>query len=457
MRKHFYFALVAVLAAMLVFASCEKKTQSNNTDLPTTTNGVQKRLTGDEQIEKLNGIGQQILSNFKTQEQEDLVRLTDYLLACMEGANWQAVLDSAGSGHVSYAGMQPMMATLRRMAGNAAYAPMNFMDALTPDNWFVSDFFGEYEFVDSSKKWRFIATNDNAAIFNCTDSQGKKVVITVKASGDTYTLMDTVTVYNEKTGRETKQIVAGHVPSRIEVTLTDNAVELVNIALTFDINRKDHFKVAGNVRLANIVQTYDMNITRSAAKGNYEMKVNGKSVCKLALDNSGLNILAIDPNNNLSTRGDFVKFDSKLENELKPGKTAILISLLGGEMSIQGTIDGDSYYAQMKKLQANDNLTGKEWANANAEVWNENIYMFVYYGSDIRQAQIMMEVDVREGEDYQSYGIVPVIYFIEDKMSMQFDQYFTRNSFGTLIDATEELINKYITFFKELQIAPVDL
>ena len=457
MCKHFYFALVAVLAAMLVFASCEKKTQSNNTDLPTTTNGVQKRLTGDEQIEKLNGIGQQILSNFKTQEQEDLVRLTDYLLACMEGTNWQAVLDSAGSGHVSYAGMQPMMATLRRMAGNAAYAPMNFMDAITPDNWFVSDFFGEYEFVDSSKKWRFIATNDNAAIFNCTDSQGKKVVITVKASGDTYTLMDTVTVYNEKTGRETKQIVAGHVPSRIEVTLTDNAVELVNIALTFDINRKDHFKVAGNVRLANIVQTYDMNITRSAAKGNYEMKVNGKSVCKLALDNSGLNILAIDPNNNLSTRGDFVKFDSKLENELKPGKTAILISLLGGEMSIQGTIDGDSYYAQMKKLQANDNLTGKEWANANAEVWNENIYMFVYYGSDIRQAQIMMEVDVREGEDYQSYGIVPVIYFIEDKMSMQFDQYFTRNSFGTLIDATEELINKYITFFKELQIAPVDL
>ena len=269
--------------------------------------------------------------------------------------------------------------------------------------------------------------------------------------------MDTVTVYNEKTGRETKQIVAGHVPSRIEVTLTDNAVELLNIALTFDINRKDHFKVAGNVRLANIVQTYDMNITRSAAKGNYEMKVNGKSVCKLALDNSGLNILAIDPNNNLSTRGDFVKFDSKLENELKPGKTAILISLLGGEMSIQGTIDGDSYYAQMKKLQANDNLTGKEWANANAEVWNENIYMFVYYGSDIRQAQVMMEVDVREGEDYQSYGIVPVIYFIEDKMSMQFDQYFTRNSFGTLIDATEELINKYITFFKELQIAPVDL
>ena len=457
MRKHFLFAFVAVVAAMLTFASCEKKTKSNNTELPSTSDGVQKRLTAEEQIEKLNTIGQQILGNFKSQEQEDLVRLTDYLIATMEGSNWQAVLDSAGTGHVSYAGLQQMMVTLRRMVGNAAYAPMNFMDAATPDNWFVSDFFGEYEFVDSSKKWRFIAKNDNAAIFNCTDSQGKKVVVTIKASGDTYQLKDTVTIYNEKTGHETKQIVAGHVPSRVELTLTDNAVELINIALTFDINRKDHFKVGGNVRLMNITQTYDMNITRSAAKGNYELKANGKSVCKLAIDNSGVNILTIDPTNNLNTRGDFDKFGSKIENELKPGKTTILITLLGGQMSLQGTIDGDQYYAQMKKLQTNNNLSDKEWADAYAEVWNENVYVFVYYGSDIRQAQIMMDVDAREGSDYQSYGTVPVIYFIEDKMSMQFDQYFTRNSYGALIESTEELINKYITFFEELRIGTVDL
>lgn len=457
MRKHFLFAFVAVIAAMLTFASCDKKNNSNNTDLPSSADGVQKRLTADEQIEKLNTIGQQILGNFKTQEQEDLVRLTDYLIANMEGASWQAVLDTAGLGHVSYAGLKPMMTTLRRMTGNAAYAPMNFMDALTPDNWFVSDFFGEYEFVDSSKKWRFIAKNDNAAIFNCTDSQGKKVVVTIKASGDTYTLKDTVTIYNEKTGRETKQIVAGHIPSRIELTLTDNAVELVNIALTFDINRKDHFKVAGNVRLANVTQTYDMNITRSAAKGNYELKVNGKSVCKLAIDNSGLNLLTIDTSNNLNTEGDFEKFGTKLENELKPGKTTVLITLLGGEMSIQGTIDGDSFYTQMKKLEANSNLSGKEWADAYAEVWNENVYVFVYYGSDIRQAQIMMDVDVREEPDYLSYGIVPVIYFIEDKMSMQFDRYFTRNSYGVLIDQVEELINNYITYFEELRIGTIDL
>ncbi|MBR1516390.1 MAG: hypothetical protein IJ621_06565 [Paludibacteraceae bacterium] len=96
MRQHFSFALVMVLITMLGFASCEKKTNSSNTSVPTTSQGAQKRLTGDEQIEKLNTLGEQILSNFKTQEQEDLIRLTDYLAARFETANWQAVLDSAG-------------------------------------------------------------------------------------------------------------------------------------------------------------------------------------------------------------------------------------------------------------------------------------------------------------------------------------------------------------------------
>ena len=41
-------------------------------------------------------------------------------------------------------------------------------------------------------------------------------------------------------------------------------------------------------------------------------------------------------------------------------------------------------------------------------------------------------------------------------MAMQFDEFFTRRSYGDLIDATEALINGYISFFKEHQIEPVD-
>lgn len=510
MRQHFSFALVMVLITMLGFASCEKKTNSSNTNVPTTSQGAQKRLTGDEQIEKLNTLGEQILSNFKTQEQEDLIRLTDYLAARFETANWQAVLDSAGVGHAAYSGMQPAMATMRRLSAYAYYAPMNFMDVVTLDNWYVSDFFGEFEYIDSQEKWRFIAKNDNAAIFNCTDTQGKKVVISIKATGDTYSVIDTVKVYDYNTTKRiytvdywdeqkneyiegrvisesyykqlldnrdddfedddyftatdggvhyyvhvsypfTMQPVALHLPSRIEATMTDDGKEMVNIALTFDIDRKDHVKVAGNVRLANIVQTYDMNVTRSAVRGNYEVRVNNKSICKLSIDNKGFNALTIDPNNNLRTEGDLAKYEEKVEKDLKPGKTTILLSILGGEMSIQGEMDGDSYYNGLRNWEKTEYTSDEKRATAFVENWNKYIFLSVYYGSDIKQAEIIMEVDDME------YNVVPAIYFIEDRMSMQFDQYFTRRSYGSLIDGTEALINGYISFFKEHPMDSVDL
>ena len=507
MRKHLIFALTVVVMAMLAFASCDKKKTTNNTDLPTTSDGAQKRLTREEQVDKLNDLGQKVLANFKTQEQEDLIRLTDYLAARFENANWKAVLDSAGEGHAAYPGLNPMMATMRRLSVNACYAPMDFMAVVTPDNWYVSDFYGEFEYIDSDSKWRFIAKNDNAAIFHCTDMTGKEVLITIKATGDTYSITDTVKVYDYNTtkriyvvdywdentekyveGREiseklfkellnnrdegddeyftatyngiyyhvhvgypyTMQPYTVHVPTNIEATLNDNGTEMININLSFDINRKDHVKVAGNVRLANVIQTYDLNITRNAVRGNYEMAVNGKSICKLALDNNGFNALAIDPNNNLSTRGDVNKYETKLQNELKPGKTTILLTLLGGEMSIRGEIDGDALYNGLKKMKEKEYNEQRQWATDYAENWNENVYMFVYYGSDIKQAQIKMDVDD------MNYEVVPVIYFIEDKMAMQFDEFFTRRSYGDLIDATEALINGYISFFKEHQIEPVD-
>lgn len=438
--------------AMLAFSSCNDKKDSTaiNTDVPTTTDGAQQRLTMEEQVEKLNSIGQKILGQFKTQEQEDLVRLTDYLTACFENANWSAVLDSAGKGHAAYPGLNPnaAMATMRRLSANIYYAPMDIMGAITPDNWYLSDFYGEFEYIDSDSKWRYIADNDNAAIFHCSDMTGKKVVITIKATGDTYSLTDTVEVYNEKTGKNAMQPMTVHVPERIEATLNDNGTELINIALTFDINRKDHFKVAGNVRLANVIQTYDLNITRNAARGNYEMTVNGKSVCKLSLDNSGFNALAIDPNNNLATEGDLNKYGQKLEKDFQPGKTNALLTLLGGEMSIKGEMDGDKFYSGLKKLQEKEYSEQDQRSADYAQNWNDNIYMFVYYGSDIRQAQIKLDVDAG--------NVVPVIFFIEDKMAMQFDDFFTRSSYGDLIESAETLINSYIVFFEEHKVEPVD-
>ncbi len=512
MRKHVSFALIMAVITMLGMASCEKKAETPSTSVPTTSQGAQKRLTGDEQIEKLNALGEQVLSQFKTQEQADLVRLTDYLTARFENTDWSAVMDSAGAGHVSYQGMTPMMATMRRISAYAYYSPMNFMDIVTLDNWSVSDFFGEFEFYESQNKWRFTGPNDNAAIFRCADQNGKEVVVTIKATGDTYQVIDTVKVYDYNSsnriytidywdeqqgkfieGREIKkayfetllahrdddhedeneftslyegvryyvhvsypykmQPVAAHLPSNLTVTLTDDGKEMINVALTFDIDRKDHIKLAGNVRLANIAQTYDLNVTRSAVRGNYEMKVNGNSICRLAIDNDGFNGLAIDPNNNLRTESDFNKYEKKAEDELKPGKTNMLLTILGGEMSIQGEMNGDAYYTGMKKVNETEmNYDGgKKRAEAIVDIWNTNILLSVYYGSNIKQAEIIMVVDDLE------YNVAPAIYFIEDKVKMQFDQYFTRRSYGSLIDATEALINSYIDLFKEHKVEPIDL
>ena len=54
MRKHVSFALIMAVITMLGMASCEKKAETPSTSVPTTSQGAQKRLTGDEQIEKLN-------------------------------------------------------------------------------------------------------------------------------------------------------------------------------------------------------------------------------------------------------------------------------------------------------------------------------------------------------------------------------------------------------------------
>lgn len=508
MRKFFSLALIMSVITMLSLSSCEKKTTTPETNVPTTSKGAQKQLSYDEQIEKLNSLGQQVLSNFKAQEQEDLVRLVDYLADRFYDADWSAVLDSAGNGHAAYTGMQKTIRSLRRLAMGSRYAPMNFMDNVAVDNWYVSDFFGEYEYINSDRKWRVIGKNTDAAIFRCSDSRGKKVVITVKASGDTYTVNETVKVYDYNSGKRVYSVdywneakgvfvedsviskkfyeellnyrdddyegddyftstrngvhyyvhvgypsndqkVAAHLPSRIDLVLTDDGAELVNVGLNFDINRKDHFNVSGNIRLANIIQKYNLNITRSAARGNYEMTVNGKSICKLVLDNNGFNALSIDPNNNLSSEKELESYSKNLEKDLKPGKTNILLSILGGEMSIQGEMDGNSYYNGLRKIEDTDYPSEEKRALAMVDNWNKFIYMYVYYGSDIKQAQIKMEVDDEH--------IVPVIYFVEDDMSLQFDQFFTRNSYGSLIDATEALINTYLEFLETHQVEPVDL
>ena len=248
------------------------------------------------------------------------------------------------------------------------------------------------------------------------------------------------------------QPYALHIPSNLAVTLTDDGKELVNIALTFDIDRKDHVKMVGNIRLANIVQNYDFNITRSAIRGTYGMTVNGNPICNLVINNDGFNALAIDPNNNLRTEKDFNKYAEKVESELKPGKTNILFTILGGEMSIQGEMDGDTYYTQMRHLSETSFNSEEDYSKAVKDIWNNNILLSVYYGSNIKQAEIVMVVDDLE------HDLRPAIYFIEDRnVAVQFDQFFTRRSFGSLIDSTEALINTYIDLFKDNKIEPIDL
>ncbi|MBR4431644.1 MAG: hypothetical protein IKS76_00420, partial [Paludibacteraceae bacterium] len=106
-------------------------------------------------------------------------------------------------------------------------------------------------------------------------------------------------------------------------------------------------------------------------------------------------------------------------------------------------------------------------AESLVESINSHVSTGIYYGSDIKQAQVIAqlgrdrdyEYNYNTGTSQEFYWYFPegVLYFPQDKTTYAFDQYFNRKPFTDLQYTVEDLANAYIQLSKYLydEVGPV--
>ena len=114
-------------------------------------------------------------------------------------------------------------------------------------------------------------------------------------------------------------------------------------------------------------------------------------------------------------------------------------------------INGVIYYGEYGEWFYNT----REYNLALSDLVNDNMNISLYYSSDVKQAEIITDV-MADSYDNSYYDLIPVVYFPKDGTTYAFDEYFTENAFGSVIQLTEDLVNKYISLLRYNEIEPVE-
>lgn len=391
--KRFISRLLLAASVAAAVMSCDNK-----------NNGTTITLSPGENQQRLEDVGNRLISKFRPEVQKTLIEaVDDFINYAYEGD--LEVLDKYAD----------------NVAGNlasvikSAVAEYNFNSVTTlaepgKSLYDAARVYGIYTYDGTS--WEREESSDKLEFrFNTED--GKKVVATVQASkggpelsieGNTYVIPQNATANVSIDGKT-------------ECAITVNT----------QCNFKSTVAVNVNLEANGYSISQSLNANSDSGTCNVEFKINGESIVTASSAFGG----------NHLTDPDYI-----YENyETIGGNASAVVSILN-EAQLKGSCSDIS--AMVREL---DNLewdSSIESARQEAAIYNKYITAGLTY-DNATNFVAELEVVAYEYDEYSFYT-EPIIVFTSDGSRFSLEDYFTEENFGGLIDSFENLYNVYASY-----------
>ena len=391
--KRFISRLLLAASVAAAVMSCDNK-----------NNGTTITLSPGENQQRLEDVGNRLISKFRPEVQKTLIEaVDDFINYAYEGD--LEVLDKYAD----------------NVAGNlasvikSAVAEYNFNSVTTlaepgKSLYDAARVYGIYTYDGTS--WEREESSDKLEFrFNTED--GKKVVATVQASkggpelsieGNTYVIPQNATA---------NVSIDGKTECAITVNTQCNFGSNVDVNISLNAN--------------GYVITESLNVNSGSGSCNIDFSIDGESIVSAASTFGG----------NHLTDPDYI-----YENyETIGGNASAVVSILN-EAQLKGSCSDIS--AMVREL---DNLewdSSIESARQEAAIYNKYITAGLTY-DNATNFVAELEVVAYEYDEYSFYT-EPIIVFTSDGSRFSLEDYFTEENFGGLIDSFENLYNVYASY-----------
>lgn len=441
-------ALLAV-ASLAAFTACseseeEKKlTEDNKVLSPTDSKG------------KLETIAQEAMSLLKTEDQQPLVELAEYIARNYEGIEmpkeWKEVF-----GETDYDEYNPAYVIKKagECARNRSYDATHTYTETYAINY--NELKGEYYAKEGDECWTKVGNSDNI-VFHCLNEQGNDVYLTIEASGE-YPYNDTITEeeYSNKYITEISVVA----PTSIKATLTDNGVTLLSTETSYSLDLDAH-KVSGttNTSLCNVNVQSTFNATDAKLSETSTISVGGQMLATSTATINGENLC--NPNN--------WKYLGELDEDELMDEIKLLLSSAQATVNVMDNLTVKANVPDVAKLITAINAydlksydhhdfdrvdIAEQTCKAALRAIEETYDAAFYYGkSENKQGTLSLSTKTYLDREYSEYfwvEPVAVLKFDEDGSVYEFEEYFGGTDFMETRDKFNSLVRRYRTLLRNL-------
>ena len=440
--------LLSAAAMSLTFMTgCDRGHRNPELNPGETENPENEELTAEDQKNKLMDVASEFIGVFNTADQKDAVEAFDWIVYNYMDYSWDGV-DEYYSGV-----MDDIMNMAARTARSLSEGDFTANAAL--EIYDFPKFTGIFEADDNTRSWVYVGESDNVTL-RCKDRNGNPAEAVLTASGEEIEFESEYQDSNDE-----RHVFTVVIPSEISLSVKVGGNEYVSFYFEFDAQKSSHLRINTEVKITNIVYNLAASVEKTSVSAEFTLKYGDRTLLAAS---------AAAPSCVLMDKGDDMDWDEWLDNyydavefensEIEFGKLMAAANILSQVQIKAESEDPSGIYRRIRNLNEKyekdygpEYYDTREYNLQYADLLNENMNISLYYSSDIKQAEIKMEVFNNDAY----YYVGPVVYFPKDGTSYAFDEYFTESAFASVIQLTEDLVNKYLGLLEFNKIDPVEL
>ncbi len=449
MRLPIILSSAAVLSLVVMTGCNEKKVPGLNTG--DTENPENKELTAEEQKNKLVDVATEFIEVFDTSNQKDAVETFDWIVYNYMDYYWDPVedyYDRVLDDIVSAAARSARSLSEGHFTTNAAMEIYDF-----------PKFTGIFEANEDSYSWEFVGESDNITL-RCKDREGNPAELVLTASGEEMEFVYEYTDYGEV---HPYTVV---IPANISLSVKVNGSEYIKFDFNFDAEKSSHVKINTEVKITNIVYKLALSVEKTNVSTECILQYGDRTL--LAVSAAAPSCVLAGKGENMDWEEWWYKYSDAFEYgdpDIEFGNLMATANILSQvQINAESNDPADIYHAiqdlddKYRAEYGYEYYDTRDYNIAYSDLVNDNMNISIYYSSDIKQAEIITDVvsdEYYSGDSY--YYVVPVVRFPKDGTTYAFDEYFTESAFGSVIQLTEDLVNKYLSLLRYNEIEPIEL
>ena len=444
---------------MAVMTGCKERPDSKfeEEDLENPEN---TELSSDEQKQKLMDVATEFIGVFNTADQKEAVEAFDWIVDHYMDYYWDPVGEH-------YEGvLDDIMAAAARSA--RLLSEGNFTANAAMEIYSFPKFTGIFEANDDTYSWEYVGESDNITL-RCTDKNGKPVEAVLTASGEEMNFEYEYWEYNYDLDRDEVHPFTAVVPANVALSVKVDGTEYIAFNFKFDAEKSSHVRINTEVKITNITYNLAVSVEKEGISTECTLRYGDRDL--LAVTAGAPSCVLLGKGDNMDWEDWWYEHVDAFEYGdavIKFGNLVATANILNQVQVVADSEDPSVIYQKMMDLDEKyDNdpqydeydsywWDTREYNLEQSDLINDNINISLFYSSDVEQAKFITDV-FESGDSYYSYYYVaPVVYF-PDGTKYAFEEYFTERAFGSVIDLTEDLVNKYISLFRYNEIEPITL